>query len=58
MSSLRKKEVIRFSAVTSDWRAVAGDAVVTNLGFGKSKGKLSFFITMKMKKGRPDKPSH
>jgi hypothetical protein len=50
-STLRKKDVVPFSVVTSDWRAMSGNAVITDLAAAaKSESKLPFFIAMKRTK--------
>ena len=50
-STLHKKDVVLFSLVTSDWRAVSGSAVITDLAAAaKAEAMLPFFIAMKRTK--------
>jgi hypothetical protein len=57
LSALKKKDVVSFNVVTSDWRAMTGMAKITDvLVSSKSKTVLHFFIAMKMTKdSRPSK---
>jgi len=57
LSTLKKKDVVSFNVVTSDWRAMTGMAKITDVLLStKSKSSLHFFVAMKtMKDSRPSK---
>ena len=51
LSPLKKKDVVSFNVVTSDWRAVTGNAMVTDVVLApKSSSSLHFYLAMKMTK--------
>jgi len=57
LSGLHKKDVVLFSVVTSDWRTISGNAVVTDLvAAAKSETRMPFFVAMKRtNRKNPDK---
>jgi hypothetical protein len=59
LASLEKKDSVRFSVVTSDWKTVSGNGVITNLAAAaKSRKELPFFIAMKQTKRKKPSQGH
>ena len=55
LSNLKKKEVVSFNVVTSDWRAITGQAKIADVALvSKSKSSINFYVVMKSTKGRKE----
>jgi len=55
LSQLKKKEVVTFNVVTSDWRAITGQAKIADVALiSKSKSSVHFYLVMKSTKGRKE----
>jgi hypothetical protein len=51
-SPLKKKDVVQFNVVTSDWRAITGQAKITDFTVARSDTGLHFYLAMKIAKNR------
>jgi hypothetical protein len=53
LSPLKKKDVISFNVVTGDWRAMTGNATVTDVVVAaKPESGLHFYLALKVTKSR------
>ena len=56
LSNLKKKDLVSFNVVTSDWKAMTGTARIRDLLLASKPGTdLHFFVSMKVEKGPPTK---